>query len=415
MEGVEVSMGNQMEFLPEMEKVKDSMDKQLESLPQEVKFCTRCVVSTQRPRIVLDEEGVCSACRFAEAKRYYIDWKERAGQLKELCDRHRRTDGRYDMIVPGSGGKDSASVAHKLKHIYGMHPLTITWAPFIYTDIGWKNYYNFIHSGFGNIMAWPNGRLHRKLARIAFEIVGDVFLPFIYGQMAFAFHMALRFEIKLVFYGENGEAEYGGVTRNNDRPSMPLEDWVEVYFKGATVDDLIEWGLANGVLTKDDYDESDLTFYRPPRADELQGKGIQMHWFSYYHKWVPQENFYYTAEHTGFQANPERSEGTYSKYASLDDRLDGFHFYFAFLKFGLGRCTQDAAHEIRDGHITRQEAVALVNRYDGEFPKKYFSDLLSYLDITEEKFWQVVDKFRPPHLWAKVDGEWRLKHRVSNL
>ena len=41
-------------------------------LPDKVKFCKRCVVSNQRPRIVFDQEGVCSACRFAEHKKNVI-------------------------------------------------------------------------------------------------------------------------------------------------------------------------------------------------------------------------------------------------------------------------------------------------------------------------------------------------------
>jgi len=136
--------------------------------------------------------------------------------------------------------------------------------------------------------------------------------------------------------------------------------------------------------------------------------------YGYYNKWIPQENYYYAARETGFEANPDgRSEGTYSKYASLDDRIDGIHYYMSFIKFGIGRATSDAAHEIRDGHITRDEAVALVRRYDGEFPGKYFQDFLSFTGLTEERFWEVVESFRLPHIWEKVKGEWRLRRRVE--
>ena len=80
--------------------------------------------------------------------------------------------------------------------------------------------------------------------------------------------------------------------------------------------------------------------------ESLQRAGVQMHWSSYYHKWIPQEHYYYAVEHTGFTANPERSEGTYSKYAKVwDDQLDGIHYQMAFIKFGIGRATSDAAHE----------------------------------------------------------------------
>lgn len=134
---------------------------------------------------------------------------------------------------------------------------------------------------------------------------------------------------------------------------------------------------------------------------------------SYYKNWIPQENYYYAVENTGFKANPVRSEGTYSKYASLDDRLDGFHYYLMLIKFGIGRATSDAAHEIRDGHITREEGVALVKKFDEEKPSKYFSEMLKYMGIDEEHYWHIVDSFRLPHIWRKVNGEWKLRHTVS--
>jgi len=393
---------------------KNIIDRQIAKLPGKILFCNNCVMSNQRPRIQFDENGVCSACQFAYEKDHVINWKEREQLLRDLCDKHRRTDGRFDVIVPCSGGKDASQVAHKLKHKYGMHPLTVTWSPFEYTPIGWKNLRSFIKSGFTNILASPNGKLYRKLSKLSFEMVGDGFLPFIYGVMSYVFYMALMFDIKLVFFSENGEAEYGGDPKNNYKSGMPVEDWVRSYFKGVTVDDLIKHGIEEtDYFTKDDYNETDLMFYRPLDIEKLKKTTIEFHWFSFYEKWVPQENYYYSSEHTGFEANPEgRSEGTYSKYASLDDKMDGFHYYLGFIKFGIGRATSDAAHEIRDGHITREEGISLVKRYDGEFPKKYFREFLEYIGITEENFWQIINKFRSPHIWKRVNGEWRLKSAV---
>jgi len=226
--------------------------------------------------------------------------------------------------------------------------------------------------------------------------------------------MAKAFDIKLVFFGENGEAEYSGNPSVYDLKGMPFEIWAEQYFKGAMVDDLVRYGLEQtDYLKKDDFTESDLTFYRPPDPAEMEKLGLEFHWFSYYKYWTPQENYYYAAEHTGFQPNPQgRSEGTYSKYASLDDQMDGFHYYLAFIKFGIGRATSDAAHEIRDGHITREEGAALVKRFDGEFPKRWFKEFLAYLDITEQQFWDVADRYRLPHIWRPEAGINRLNKAV---
>jgi N-acetyl sugar amidotransferase len=375
------------------------------NLPLEVKFCRRCTISNQRPRITFDAEGVCSACRYAEYKRSKIDWKLREKELKDLCDRYRRKDGYYDVIVPSSGGKDSSSVAHKLKYVYGMNPLTVTWAPHLYTDIGWKNLQAAIHiGGLDNILGTPNGKIHRRLTQLAFEIMGDPFLPFIYGQTNFPLQTAIRYKIPLLMYGENGEVEYGGDMKNAFSPTRDYKtDHVKHYFSGLAPEDMTSHGIA----------QNDLTPYLAPSFDELDALGTQIHFFGYYAMWTPQENYYYCVENTGFKANPVRSEGTYSKYASLDDKLDGYHYYLAFIKFGLGRATSDSAHEIRDSHITREEGVGLVRKFDGEFPQRHFKEFLEYCDITEEFFWEVIDSWRSPHLWHKVNSEWKLKHQVS--
>jgi N-acetyl sugar amidotransferase len=391
------------------------LDRQLPSLPSEIRFCRRCVVSNQRPRIVFDEEGICGACRYTEIKNHRIDWATREKELRDLCDQHRSKEGRFDVIIPASGGKDSSRVAYELKYRYGMHPLTVTWAPFEYTPEGYTNFRNFIKvGGFNNLMAWPNGKLHRKLSRLAFEALGDAWQPFTFGQMCYAFHIAQAFNIRLVFFGENGEAEYSGDPRVFNLRGMPFELWAEQYFKGIMVDDLIEYGLEEtDYFSKDDYDESDLIFYRPPDMELMQQMEVTFHWFSYYKKWVPQENYYCASENTGFQANPTgRSEGTYSKYASLDDQMDGFHFYLAFIKFGIGRATSDAAHEVRDGHITREEAAVLVRRYDGEFPKRWYEAFKQYLNINDSQFWEVIDKFRQSHVWRNESGVWKLNKAV---
>ena len=134
---------------------------------------------------------------------------------------------------------------------------------------------------------------------------------------------------------------------------------------------------------------------------------------SYYKKWSPQENYYFAKKNSGFQTNiGGRSEGTYSKFSSLDDKIDGQHYYTMFIKFGQGRAMNDACRDIRDGFISRDEALLLMKKYDGEFPKKYFSEFLKYIDIDEEKYWKIIDKVRPKHLWGKKNGKWFLKQKV---
>ncbi len=373
------------------------------NLPTKVEFCKKCTISNQRPRITFDDNGVCSACNFAVFKRTKIDWDKREQELVELCDRHRKDDGSYDVIVPCSGGKDGSFVAHMLKYKYNMNPLCVTWAPLLATELGRKNLDNFIAAGFDHILGTPNPIVTRKLTQLAFTHMGDPFQPFIYGQANFPMKMAIQHDVALIMYGENGEVEYGGDMKNAFSPTREIADHDGHYFSGKPPEFWMEHGLS----------KADLAPFGAPPMKDIRDNNTEIHFFGYYKSWDPQECYYYARENTGFKPNTERSEGTYSKYASLDDRIDGFHYYLAYIKFGIGRTTSDAAHEIRDDKIERAEGIALINRYDSEFPSKNYKTFLEFCDITDEQFWEVIDSWRSDHLWEKVDGEWALKTDVS--
>lgn len=399
------------------------MSKAYFGLPEKVLFCKECVISNQRPSSAIEfkhkkneikstinfnEDGICDACRYQKIKAKEIDWKKREQSLIKLLNKHRRNDGGYDIVVPGSGGKDSAYTSHLLKYKYGMNPLTVTWAPHKYTEIGWKNFENWVHvGGHDNILFTPNGRLHRYLTQQAFLNLLHPFQPFIVGQRIIGPYMAAKFGIKLVMYGEN-PAEYGNNSNDNFKPTMDNK-----FFSVTNLEEMVLSGkLIKDIINKNSFLINDFAPYIPPSSDYLNEKGVEVHYFGYYLKWDPQECYYYAVENTGFQPNSERTEGTYSKYSSIDDQIDTFHYYTTFIKFGIGRTTYDAAQEIRNGKITRAEGVALVKKYDHEFPQKYFKHFLEYIDITEDLFYETVNKFRPPHLWEEINGEWKLRHKI---
>jgi N-acetyl sugar amidotransferase len=408
-------------------------------LPSNVTFCQRCVTSNQKPisavefqhtaasikqAIHLDETNICDACRVTE-KKASIDWRAREEELRALCDKHRSTDGSYDCLVPGSGGKDSFVAAHMLKYKYGMHPLTVTWAPHVYTEWGWRNFQRWIHAGFDNYLCTPNGRVHRLLTRLAVENLFHPFQAFILGQKSLAPKMAVLHQIPLVFYGEN-EAEYGNPMGDAD---SAIRQWK--YFSAPEKSSIHLGGTSIKDLTTDfGLEEVDLDPYLPANPDGLQRLGIEVHYLGYYTKWHPQSCYYYAVEHGGFEASPERTPGTYSKYNSIDDRIDDFHYYTTYIKYGIGRATYDAAQEIRSGDINREEGVALVQRFDGEFPTRFAEEIFAYLSIPEKEFPKaskmfeqptidmayfnnLADSFRSPHLWSYNDGQWSLRHQVK--
>jgi N-acetyl sugar amidotransferase len=408
-------------------------------LPKRVAFCRACVISNQRPNsavefkhtkrsrkstIAFDADGICDACRIAEQKHATIDWAERDSRLRALCDRFRSRNGSYDCVVPGSGGKDSFYAAHVLKHEYGMHPLTVTWAPHVYTEWGWKNFQAWIQAGFDNYLCTPNGRVHRLLTRLAVENLFHPFQPFILGQKQLAPKMSALFGIPLIFYGEN-EAEYGNPIEDASQAErqwdyFTAQDESEIFLGGESVADLrAHYGL----------ETCDFEPYLPANPRKLREIGTEVHYLGYYLKWHPQSCYYYAVEHGGFQASPERTPGTYSKYNSIDDRIDDFHYYTTWIKFGIGRSTYDAAQDIRSRDITREEGVALVRRFDGEFPERFADEIFRYLSMPEGEFPvaaknfeqpivdrayfdDLADRFRSPHLWMWTNEGWKLRSTV---
>lgn len=407
-------------------------------LPRDVRFCKKCCVSNQRPNssveyqhkknsvkktIAFDVDGVCDACRVAEQKKSSaIDWESRRRELEELCNRYRSNDGSYDCLVPGSGGKDSFYQSWMLKYEFGMTPLTVTWAPHIYTPWGWHNFNQWIHSGFDNYLVTPNGRIKRLITRLAVENLFHPFQPFIVGQKSLAPKLAAEFGIPLIFYGEN-EAEYGNPIADNasatrDYSYFSTEAESEIFLGGTSISQL-----------KEDYGvtEADLAIYKPFDPNRLKESGVAVHYLGYYLKWHPQSAYYFAVEKGGFEPAPERTLGTYSKYNSIDDKIDDLHYYTTFIKFGIGRATYDASQEVRSGDLEKEEALALIKRYDGEFPTRFMDELLRYLslppdhfpvssqrfespEMSLEYFHALSNRFRSPHLWNFESNTWSLRH-----
>lgn len=390
-------------------------------LPPEVEYCSKCVISNQRPNSAVEmksdglnkkgigfKDGVCDACRFNEEKQLEINWSQRSEKFYSLLSKYRKNNEFYDVLVPSSGGKDSSYTAYLLKHKYDMNPLAITWAPNMFTDIGRGNLESLTKIGeIDSLLFTPNGALHSHLTKLAFQNLCHPFQPFIHGQKVIGPKLAKNFGIKLVVYGEN-QAEYGNPIEDNKDPFMDLkffsaDDAKKMRFGGEPIENIIK---------RSKFKFSDFASYIPLQKKDIEENQIKMTYLGHFEKWDPQLIYYFVTEKTGFKPSPERSEGTYSRYTEIDDKIVPFHFYTTFVKFGIGRATYDACQEIRNGHLNRQEAVALVHKFDGEFPHKWFKDFIDYLNISEDQFYEIIDRNRSPHLWRKTSQGYELKYQV---
>ena len=392
-------------------------------LPENVKFCKLCVISNQRPASVpefkhtpdragakymhINDDGICDACLHGIEKEK-INWSTREEELLRLLDKYRKNNGEYDCLVPGSGGKDSCFQSHILKTKYGMNPLTCTWSPFLYTDYGLRNFNNWLAiGGHDNVSFRPNGEIMKLLTKLSIQNLFHPFQTFILGQKNIGARIAAKFRIPLVFYGES-DAEY-----NN-----PISEFSSIrdqkYWINSNKSKFYLAGLPiKKLMSKYNLNFNDLKNYLPLDNNELGKTKIKYCYLGYFTQWTPQEAYYYAVENTNFKARPFRSEGTYSKYNSIDDKIDDLHYYTSYIKFGIGRASYDASQEIRNKHITREEGIKLVSKFDGEIPHRYLDDVLYHLDIKKNSFNKLVDKFRSPHLWKKKDGKWLLRNKIT--
>jgi N-acetyl sugar amidotransferase len=383
-------------------------------LDRNIKICKVCLMTNQKPYSLnetknsksskknglgFNREGICSACSYHQLKEKKINWSAREKELLKMLDQYRKNNGEYDCIVSGSGGKDSSFQAHILKYKYGMNPLTVTYSPILPTEIGLKNFYNWIDiGGFDNYLFRPSGKVSSVLAKEAFINLLHPMQPFKFGIKMFASKMALKFNINLVIYGEP-------YLENSFDKDFYINDEETVYLGGLSIQDIkrkYQW------IT-----DSDLKSFMPIKTNDIKGKELNPIFLGYYLKYDPQEIYYYAVENCGFEPDTQRTDGTYGRYTGIDDKFDWLHFYTHFIKFAIGRCRFDASQEIRNGHITREEGIMLLKKYEGEYPKRYLDDCYNFMNIGKEEANKIIDSFRPDHLWEKSQsGQWKLKEKL---
>lgn len=353
-----------------------------------------------RPRISFDERGWCNACQWMEEKKS-MDWTPRQKELENLLQKNKSKNGGFDCIVPVSGGKDGSYVAYMLKHKYGMNPLTITVRPALSLPIGDKNLHNFIHSGYNHIHLTPNPIVLNRLNKYGFIEKGFPYYGWLIAIMSAVIKTAANFKIPLIFYGEDGEVEYGGSTESKNKALYDISYMKNVYLEGGH-DRVFE-----RIKQDSDISESDLSFFKFPTDQEISEVGLSFTHWSYFESWDSYRNYVVAKEHCGLVEKDEGNLDTFTNFSQNDQALYALHAYLMYLKFGFGRATQDAGIEIRRGSMTRDQALNLVQMYDNAYPYNLIDTYLNYYQMTKQEFDTVLDKYANKDLFEKIDGIWQ--------
>ncbi|MFY9327832.1 MAG: N-acetyl sugar amidotransferase, partial [Georgfuchsia sp.] len=325
-----------------------------------LRWCSHCLAMSTRPRITFDERGWCNACRWMEEKKT-LNWDARQKELDKLLDKHRDTGGSFDCLVPVSGGKDGSYVAYNLKHKYGMNPLCLTVTPALPLQLGEQNLRAFVESGYNHISVNPAHEAMRVLNRVGLVEMGFPYYGWLTAIQAAPVRIANQLGIGLIFYGEDGEVEYGGTTETGKNPIYDVHYMKKIY---------LEDGY-DKVLQGSGVPEQDLFFFRFPSDADLVRSSIEITHWSYFENWDPYRNYLIAKERCGLKEAEGSNSGTFTNFSQNDQALYALHTYLMYLKFGFGRATQDASIEVRRGAMDRDQAVNLVRIYDGHYPHEY--------------------------------------------
>jgi len=355
-----------------------------------------------RPRIGFDERGWCNACQWSEKKKT-LDWDKRAQEFVTLLDKHRRNDGYFDCVVPLSGGKDGSYVAYNLKHKYGMNPLAVTVTPPLPLSLGEQNLRAFVESGYNHISVNPADEAMRVLNKLGLIEMGFPYYGWLITVHTAVIRLAVNMGIGLIFYGEDGEVEYGGSTETDKNPIYDVAYQKKIYLEGGY----------DKVLEKSGLSQNELYFFKFPEDREFNNNPIDLTHFSYFENWDPYRNYLVAKEHCGLKEAEDSNAGTFTNFAQNDQALYALHTYLMYLKFGFGRANQDACIEVRRGAMDRQQAVNLVKLYDGLYPEDYVETYLDYYDMTLLEFDAVLDKWVNQDLFEKRDNRWKPRFVVE--
>ncbi len=363
-----------------------------------MRWCRSCVLPDTRPNLRIGDDGVCNACKSHDTKRD-IDWEWRGHQLRDVVEFAKRSahHAGYDCVIPVSGGKDSTWQTARCLEL-GLRPLCVTWKTPARTELGQQNLDNLVRLGVDHIDYQINPRVEARFMLKAFTRLGSTAIPMHMALFNIPLAIALRFRIPLVVWGENSAFEYG--SQDEVHTGFRLSgDWLRTYgvTHGTTAHDWVD----------DDLSIKDLVPYFGPSDAELKGSSLNAVFLGYYLPWDP-EKTYRMAAARGFRSG-ERARTGYYSFADIDDDFISIHHWMKWYKFGFTRLFDNLSLEIRNGRLTRGDALRVIKANGEQTPRHDITTFCQFAGVEEEKFYEVAEGFRNQTIWKRgSDGVWRI-------
>jgi N-acetyl sugar amidotransferase len=361
-----------------------------------MRYCRSCILPDTRPNLVIGDDGICNACASHSTKRV-IAWQAREQAFESVVANAKARSRGYDCVIPVSGGKDSTWQVVKCLEA-GLKPLAVTWRPPGRTAIGQRNLDNLISLGVDHIDYSISPEVERRFTFEALKRFGSTAIPMHLAIFAIPARIAVRFGIPLIVWGENSAFEYGG--REEERTGFRLDAaWLKRH------------GVTHGTSARDwispELPERDLTPYFGPSEEELDAAGTLAVFLGYYFEWDPDKTREVAQAH-GFAADTAGPRTGLYDYADIDDDFISVHHWLKWYKFGFTRLFDNLSLEIRNGRMTREEAVALVRARGDDTPHEDIDKLCAFLRVSRNQFVEVCETFRNLEIWQRDGGSWKI-------
>jgi N-acetyl sugar amidotransferase len=362
-----------------------------------MRWCARCVLPDTRPHLVIGADGVCNACTAHQSKSA-IDWRARGALLDQLIKNTKQKARGYDCVVPVSGGKDSTwQVIQCLQR--GLKPLAVTWKTPGRTPIGQRNLDNLVSLGVDHIDYQVNPKVEARFMLKAFERLGSTAIPMHLALFSIPLAIAVRFGIPLVVWGENSAFEYG--SPDEAATGFRLDGtWLERH--GVT------HGTSAADWVGDDLSAKDLAAYYGPDADALEAQGVNAVFLGYYLPWDPDKTRE-AAVANGFRYEAGAARTGLYDYADIDDDFISLHHWMKWYKFGFTRLFDNLSLEIRNGRLSRADALKIIRERGDDTPRGDIEKFCRFAGIPPATFLQIAEKFRNHDIWQRrADGVWHI-------
>jgi N-acetyl sugar amidotransferase len=375
-----------------------------------MRYCKKCLEPDTRPDSIFDEDGVCFPCRYRE-QMHLIDWAARRKELEGIAEwaKARNVSG-YDAIIPVSGGKDSHRQALYARDELGLRPLLVTccYPPEEQTERGAANMANLISLGFDSYVMSPAPQTWKALMRFGFREFGNIYKPTELALYASAPKFAIMFQVPLLIYGENPALQWGsaGGSFDGDANRMKYTNTL----RGGDIKPYTDAG----------FDPKAMFWYRYPSDAHIERAGLRMIYLGYYISDFDDWTNARIAMTHGLETRKGEDAvlediGQINAWDALDCDFVQVNQFLKYVKLGFGKATEQCSGMIRTGQMTREEGIELVRRLDGKVAHRYIAKLCQFLEITEDEFWTVVERFRHPDLFERSGNTWRHRFPLESV